>query len=141
MSTNLPSGVNFKRLDDRVDTLMLWTTDFLATSLIETVPSCEFAAQASFPSGETSKLKPTAESAHRLAAVVGGRQRPWKIAQIEGFKPIGVSGGSRRYTPIILRSDNTTAKKAVCWAQIAAWAAIAAVVVGVADLVAHLLKP
>jgi len=55
MNTNLPSGVNFKRLAIVGPTVKVSTTDFLATSMFETVPPCELAAQTSLPSGDTSK--------------------------------------------------------------------------------------
>ena len=55
ISTSRPSGVNFRRFDRLVCTLNVFTTRFVARSMIETLPSRELAAQSCFPSGERSK--------------------------------------------------------------------------------------
>ena len=52
--TSLPSFVNFSRFECFVCTLMVWITLLVATSITETVPSPEFAAQTSLSSGEMS---------------------------------------------------------------------------------------
>src|SRR5580704_4606928 len=54
ISTSLPSGVNFNRFECFVFTSTVCVTFFDATSIIDTVPSPEFAAHTSFSSGEIS---------------------------------------------------------------------------------------
>src|SRR5207244_12580628 len=53
-NTSVPSGVNFSRLAPRTSAPSVCTTALLVRSMIEIVPSCALATQASRPSGDTS---------------------------------------------------------------------------------------